>query len=52
MMLPLSGQNKVNDSILYRHAIQSAMYPEASKADTNLVPITEQNQKPDTKNNK
>lgn len=44
MMLPLSGQNKTNDSILYKQAIQSAMYPEASKVDTNLVPINKQNQ--------
>ena len=43
MILPLSAQNKAADSILYRRAIQSAMYPEQSKVDTNLVPITKQN---------
>jgi len=43
MISPLSGQNNANDSILYRQAIQSAMYPEATKVDTNLVPINDQN---------
>ena len=44
MVLPLSGQNKANDSILYRQAVQSAMYPETSKVDTSLVPVNQQNQ--------
>ncbi|HJV78308.1 MAG TPA: hypothetical protein VJ602_08000 [Paludibacter sp.] len=45
LISPLSGQNKANDSILYRNAIQSAMYPEARKVDNNLVPINKQNRK-------
>ena len=44
LILPLSGQNKANDSILYRQAVQSAMYPETSKVDTSLVPVNQQNQ--------
>jgi len=43
MLLPLSAQEKRNDSILYRQAVQQAMYPEARKVDTNLVAINGQN---------
>ena len=45
LISPLSGQNKANDSILYRRAIRSAMYPEARKVDNNLIPINKQNLK-------
>jgi len=40
---PLAGQNNEDDSTLYRQAVQSAMYPQTSKIDTNLVPINKQN---------
>jgi len=43
-LFALSENNNHNDSILYRQAIQSAMYPEASKVDTNLEVINKQNQ--------
>lgn len=43
LILPLSGQNKANDSILYLHAIKSAMYPETKKIDNKLIPINKQN---------
>lgn len=39
----LLGQNTVNDSVLYRQAVKSAMYSEINKIDTNLVPINKQN---------
>ena len=35
--------NGLNDSVLYRMAIQSSMYPETSKIDTQLVSINKQN---------
>jgi hypothetical protein len=40
---PVTAQKADNDSILYRQAIQCAMYPEASKIDTQLVAINKQN---------
>lgn len=36
-------QQAQNDTLLYRKAIQTAMYPEADKVYTNLVPITKSN---------
>jgi len=39
----LSAQTNKTDSILYRQSIQTAMYPETSKIDTQLVAINKQN---------
>ena len=39
----VSAQNQNTDSMLYRQAIQNAMYPEISKIDTQLVAINKQN---------
>lgn len=38
-----SVREKLRDEMVYRTAIENAIYPEVSKVDTNLVPVTRQN---------
>ena len=42
--LNVGVEQKQRDESLYRQSIENAIYPEASKVDTNLVPVTKQNQ--------